>query len=170
MLTTATGDLVRRLADVPGREDRLAHLEQVPPREAVFADWPTWASADVVASFAARGIERPWQHQAVAAEAAHEGTHVIVSTGTASGKSLAYQLPALTAIRDGRGPRGERGAGVLYLAPTKALAQDQLTGLRELGVDVRAVTHDGDSTREQRDWARDFGEYILTNPDMLHRS
>lgn len=170
MLTTATGDLVRRLADVPGREDRLAHLEQVPPREAVFADWPTWASADVVAAFVARGIERPWQHQAVAAEAAHEGTHVIVSTGTASGKSLAYQLPALTAIRDGRGPRGERGAGVLYLAPTKALAQDQLTGLRELGVDVRAVTHDGDSTREQRDWARDFGEYILTNPDMLHRS
>lgn len=170
MLTTATGDLVRRLADVPGREDRLAHLEQVPPREAVFADWPTWASADVVAAFVARGIERPWQHQAVAAEAAHEGSHVIVSTGTASGKSLAYQLPALTAIRDGRGPRGERGAGVLYLAPTKALAQDQLTGLRELGVDVRAVTHDGDSTREQRDWARDFGEYILTNPDMLHRS
>ncbi|HEY9394088.1 MAG TPA: DEAD/DEAH box helicase [Nocardioides sp.] len=170
MLTTATGDLVRRLADVPGREDRLAHLEQVPPREAVFADWPTWASADVVAAFVARGIERPWQHQAVAAEAAHEGSHVIVSTGTASGKSLAYQLPALTAIRDGRGPRGERGAGVLYLAPTKALAQDQLTGLRELGVDVRAVTHDGDSTWEQRDWARDFGEYILTNPDMLHRS
>ncbi|MFJ2758165.1 DEAD/DEAH box helicase [Nocardioides sp. NPDC087217] len=170
VLTTATGDLVRRLADVPGREDRLAHLEQVPPREAVFADWPTWASADVVAAFVARGIERPWQHQAVAAEAAHDGTHVIVSTGTASGKSLAYQLPALTAIRDGRGPRGERGAGVLYLAPTKALAQDQLTGLRELGVDVRAVTHDGDSTREQRDWARDFGEYILTNPDMLHRS
>ncbi|MGY0538948.1 DEAD/DEAH box helicase [Nocardioides sp. YJ-D4] len=170
VLTTATGDLVRRLADVPGREDRLAHLEQVPPREAVFADWPTWASADVVAAFVARGIERPWQHQAVAAEAAHEGSHVIVSTGTASGKSLAYQLPALTAIRDGRGPRGERGAGVLYLAPTKALAQDQLTGLRELGVDVRAVTHDGDSTREQRDWARDFGEYILTNPDMLHRS
>ncbi|NYI80025.1 DEAD/DEAH box helicase [Nocardioides panzhihuensis] len=170
MLTTATGDLVRRLADVPGREDRLAHLEQVPPREAVYADWPTWTSAEVVGAFTARGIERPWQHQAVVAEAAHEGSHVIVSTGTASGKSLAYQLPALTAIRDGRGPRGERGAGVLYLAPTKALAQDQLSGLRELGVDVRAVTHDGDSTREQRDWARDFGEYILTNPDMLHRS
>ena len=170
VLTTATGDLVRRLAAVPGREDRLAHLERVAPREAVFTDWPTWASADVVAAFTARGIQRPWQHQVAAAEAAHEGSHVIVSTGTASGKSLAYQLPALTAIRDGRGPRGERGAGVLYLAPTKALAQDQLTGLRELGVDVRAVTHDGDSTREQRDWARDFGEYILTNPDMLHRS
>ena len=71
----------------------------------------------------------PWRHQVVAADAAHAGDHVIVATGTASGKSLAYQLPALSAIRSARGPRGERGASVLYLAPTKALAHDQLAGL-----------------------------------------
>ena len=59
---------------------------------------------------------------------------------------------------------------MLYLAPTKALAQDQLAGLLALGLDVRVTTHDGDSPREQRDWARDHGEYVLTNPDMLHRS
>ncbi len=59
---------------------------------------------------------------------------------------------------------------MLYLAPTKALAHDQLAGLASLGLDVRLTTHDGDSTREQRDWTRDFGEYVLTNPDMLHRS
>jgi len=64
----------------------------------------------------------------------------------------------------------ERGASVLYLAPTKALAHDQLSGLASLGLDVRLAAHDGDSSREERDWTRDFGEYVLTNPDMLHRS
>jgi DEAD/DEAH box helicase domain-containing protein len=106
----------------------------------------------------------------LAADAAHHGRHVVLATGTASGKSLAYQLPALTAIRSGRGARGQRGATVLYIAPTKALAQDQLTALSGLGLDVRVTTHDGDSGRDQRDWARDHAEYVLTNPDMLHRS
>jgi DEAD/DEAH box helicase domain-containing protein len=95
---------------------------------------------------------------------------VVVATGTASGKSLAYQLPALSASLAERGPRGERGATTLYIAPTKALAQDQLASLLGLGLGVRATTHDGDSSHEQRDWSRDHGEYLLTNPDMLHRS
>jgi DEAD/DEAH box helicase domain-containing protein len=164
------GDLVDRLASVPGREDRLRHLEVLPPRAAREAGWPDWVDPDVAAAFRVRGVDRLWQHQATAAEAAREGQHVVLSTGTASGKSLGYQLPALTAIREARGPRGQRGATVLYLAPTKALAQDQLASVTTLGLDVRATTHDGDSSREQRDWARDHGEYILTNPDMLHRS
>lgn len=163
-------DVVDRLASVPGREDRLRHLEVLPPRAAVPADWPEWAAPDVVAACRARGIDRPWRHQAVAADAAHAGQHVVLATGTASGKSLGYQLPALTAIRESRRPRGQRGATVLYLAPTKALAQDQLSAITALGLDVRATTHDGDSGRDQRDWARDHGEYVLTNPDMLHRS
>ena len=167
--TGVTG-AIERLAGVPGRADRLRHLEQLPPRAADVEPWPGWAAPDVVAAFTARGIAAPWRHQAMAADAAHAGRHVVLSTGTASGKSLAYQLPALTAIRTGRGPRAQRGAGVLYLAPTKALAQDQLASLQALGLDVRVTTHDGDSSREQRDWSRDFGEYVLTNPDMLHRS
>ncbi|MFC4783231.1 DEAD/DEAH box helicase [Nocardioides sp. MAHUQ-72] len=162
--------MVDRLASVPGREGRLTHLEVLPSRAARTSDWPGWADPDVVAAFVARGVERPWAHQALAADAAHAGRHVVLATGTASGKSLAYQLPALTAIRAARGPRGQRGATVLYLAPTKALAQDQLSGITGLGLDVRVTTHDGDSGRDQRDWARDHGEYVLTNPDMLHRS
>ncbi|MEX0426349.1 DEAD/DEAH box helicase [Nocardioides sp. DS6] len=162
--------LVDQLAGVPGRDDRLTHVETLPPRTAETVDWPVWAADDVVAAFGSQGIERPWRHQAVAAEAAHDGTHVVLATGTASGKSLAYQLAALTTIRSSRGHRGERGATALYLAPTKALAQDQLARLRDLRLDVRVTTHDGDSTREQRDWARDHAEYVLTNPDMLHRS
>lgn len=164
------GELVHRLASVPGRDGRLTHVEVLPPRDAVFEAWPSWAASDVIEAFGHQGISQPWRHQVAAANAAHQGRHVVLSTGTASGKSLGYQLPALTAIRDGRGRRGERGATVLYIAPTKALAQDQFSRIRALGLDVRVTTHDGDSSREQRDWTRDHGEFVLTNPDMLHRS
>ena len=162
--------LVDRLTGVPGREDRLTHLEVLPAREAVVADWPGWVPDELRTAYAERGIEAPWRHQAAAAEAAHAGHHVVLATGTASGKSLAYQLPTLANIQKSRGPRGERGSTVLYLAPTKALAHDQMAGLLALGTDVRVSTHDGDSPWEQRDWTRDHGEYVLTNPDMLHRS
>ena len=162
--------LVGRLTGVPGREERLRHLEVLPAREAVHEDWPAWVPDDVRTAYTAQGVARPWRHQVLAADAAHAGEHVIVSAGTASGKSLAYQLPALSAIRGARGSLGQRGASVLYLAPTKALAHDQLAGLGSLHLDVRLATHDGDSSREEREWTRDYGEYVLTNPDMLHRS
>ncbi len=164
------GDVLDRLAAVPGREDRLTHVEVLPARAAVPVAWPAWVPDDVRAAYVAQGLLTPWRHQAEAAELAHAGRHVVVATGTASGKSLGYQLPALAAIRAARGPRDQRGAGVLYLSPTKALAQDQLAGLEALGLDVRFATHDGDSPREQREWTRDHAEYVLTNPDMLHRS
>jgi DEAD/DEAH box helicase domain-containing protein len=162
--------VLHRLAAVPGREGRLTHLEELPPRPADTVEWPGWADPTVVDAFRARGVDRPWRHQVVAADAAYSGAHVVLATGTASGKSLAYQLPALTTVRERRRPKGQRGATVLYLAPTKALAQDQLARLQALGLDVRATTHDGDSPREQRDWTRAYAEYVLTNPDMLHRS
>ncbi|WP_201931818.1 DEAD/DEAH box helicase [Nocardioides donggukensis] len=167
--TPPVRDLVTRLS-AGDRADRLTHLEVLPPRAATYADWPAWAPGDVVAAWQGRGVDRPWAHQVEAADHAWAGRHVVVSTGTASGKSLAYQLPAATASLTGRGARGERGAGTLYVAPTKALAQDQLSGLLDLGLGLRATTHDGDSSREQRDWARDHAELLLTNPDMLHHS
>jgi DEAD/DEAH box helicase domain-containing protein len=93
-----------------------------------------------------------------------------MATGTASGKSLAFQLPALAAVLERRRGR-RRGATVLYLSPTKALAQDQLASLSSLRVPgLAACTVDGDSAPEQRDWARDHAEYVLTNPDTLHHS
>jgi DEAD/DEAH box helicase domain-containing protein len=137
----------------------------------VRGEWPGWAASGLVQAWAARGIDSPWTHQVAAAEAAHSGSHVVVSTGTASGKSLAYLLPALSSVAAKRRANGQRGSTVLYLSPTKALAQDQLNSVLSLGLsDLRATTHDGDSSREQRDWARDHGEYLLTNPDMLHHS
>ena len=152
------------------RGERLTHVEVLPPRHATYAQWPDWVHPAVREALVARGLDRLWEHQATGASLAHAGRHVVVATGTASGKSLAYQLPALSASLAERGPRGERGATTLYIAPTKALAQDQLASLLALGLGVRATTHDGDSSHEQRDWSRDHGEYLLTNPDMLHRS
>ncbi|MGZ4504640.1 MAG: DEAD/DEAH box helicase [Nocardioidaceae bacterium] len=169
--TTSAEELLRRLTSPPGRADRLTHLELLPGRPGRAAAWPDWAAPELVSAWRSRGIDTPWTHQVQAAEAAYAGEHVVVSTGTASGKSLAYLLPALTEIAGSRGRNGQRGATVLYLSPTKALAQDQLDAVRGLGLaGLSAATHDGDSPREQRDFTRDYGEYVLTNPDMLHRS
>ncbi|WP_319018362.1 DEAD/DEAH box helicase [Microbispora sitophila] len=88
---------------------------------------------------------------------------MIIATGTASGKSLAYLVPAVTEIFS--------GGTVLYLTPTKALAADQLRALRKLRLtQVRAATYDGDTPPEERRWVRQNANYVLTNPDMLHRS
>lgn len=166
----SVSDAVERLASLPSRAGRLTHLERLPARAGRPAPWPGWADPEVVAALGRRGVSQPWEHQVEAAEAAYAGRHVVVSTGTASGKSLAFQLPALTTLLGARGRRGQRGATTLYLSPTKALAQDQLASLRGLELGLRVTTHDGDSGRDQRDWARDHAEYVLTNPDMLHRS
>jgi DEAD/DEAH box helicase domain-containing protein len=163
-----------RLSGAPGRADSLTHLELVAARPARTAQWPEWLDPGVRDVFERSGVPEPWTHQREAADLAHGGRHVVISTGTASGKSLCYLLPALHAIETARGPKGQRGAAVLYLSPTKALAQDQLATLRGLGdrglPDLRCATHDGDSTPELREWTRDHAEYVLTNPDMLHRS
>jgi len=169
--TSRLEGLVERLTSAPGRAERLTHLEVLPPRSARTAPWPTWVDPDVAAAWQRAGVRELWQHQAEAADLARAGVHTVLSTGTASGKSLGYLLPALTAIQAQRGPRGQRGSSTLYLAPTKALAQDQLNTLRNLGIDgLRVATHDGDSSPEEREWTRDHGEYVLTNPDMLHHS
>ncbi|MET1133273.1 MAG: DEAD/DEAH box helicase, partial [Aeromicrobium sp.] len=163
--------LMGRLSGAPGRSDSLLHLEVMPPREAQQSTWPEWVGSPVRQGFERIGVPAPWTHQRAAADLAHSGQHTVVSTGTSSGKSLCYLLPGLEAIESSRGPKGQRGASVLYLAPTKALAQDQLAALRRLELPgLRCSTHDGDSTQEMREWARDHAEYVLTNPDMLHHS
>jgi len=161
--------LVSRLA--AGRDDRLVHLEHVPARVGTAVGWPDWVDPDLRDAWTRGGIELPWAHQAEAAELAHDGRHVVVATGTASGKSLAYLMPALTAALEGsRAPNG-RGATVLYLSPTKALAHDQWRAVDELGLpSLRASAYDGDTPDEERAWIRGHASYVLTNPDLLHRS
>jgi DEAD/DEAH box helicase domain-containing protein len=143
----------------------VTHIERVPAREGRTAPWPAWTHPAVRDAFTDQGISAPWEHQAAAATLAHQGTHVVLATGTASGKSLAYQLPSLDALAT------DHRATVLYLSPTKALAADQLRGLIRLGLDgVRPATYDGDTPREEREWIRQHSRFVLTNPDMLHHS
>ncbi|MGI8578410.1 MAG: DEAD/DEAH box helicase [Nocardioidaceae bacterium] len=160
-----------RLAAPDARHDRLTHLQVRPARRADLGGWPAWAPESVIAAYHQRGVVAPWRHQVEAAELAWSGQHTVVATGTASGKSLSYLLPTLTAITRSVQQPGDRGDTVLYLSPTKALAHDQLSAMSTLSVPgVRACTYDGDSTREERDWCRNHANYVLTNPDMLHRT
>lgn len=149
-------------------ESPLTHLSVIPTREASYADWPGWAHPAAVGVFGERGIARPWRHQVEAADLAHDGQHVSVCTGTASGKSLAYQLPILHSFAT------DPTSTALYLAPTKALGTDQLRSIAGLMSGAQAFSHvqpcayDGDTDTELRQWARMHSRWIFTNPDMLH--
>lgn len=160
---------LERLLTARGRSPRVLHSRVVPARPGATADWPAWADDDVVAALVRSGVGRPWRHQVEAADLAHAGRHVVVSTGTASGKSLAYLLPVLTALR--ADPVDGLGATALYLAPTKALAGDQLATIESLRLDrVRVASYDGDTPAQERRWVREHADYVLTNPDLLHAS
>ncbi|MFI9810567.1 DEAD/DEAH box helicase [Saccharothrix variisporea] len=156
--------LDRVLAGVPVGESPLTHTADLPKRPADTVAWPSWAAPDVVKALVERGVSEPWRHQAEAASLAWDGRHVVLATGTASGKSLAYQLPVLSAVH------GDPKATALYLSPTKALGADQLRSVEALGVPgVRAASFDGDTPMAERDWVRAHANWVFTNPDMLHR-
>ncbi|WP_242537357.1 DEAD/DEAH box helicase [Streptomyces albidoflavus] len=154
-------------------ESRITHTEHLPPRAARHAVWPDRIRPEVIAAVQKAGIPDPWAHQAAVAEHALDGQSVIVATGTASGKSLAYLVPVLSSLLDGAEAPNGRGATALYLSPTKALAADQLRAVKELsaplGNAVRPAVYDGDTPVEEREWIRQYANLVLTNPDMLHR-
>ena len=153
------------------RSQRLVHVHEVPARPVQGAAWPDWVAPAVYSAFMTSGITALWSHQREAADCAHNGTHVVVSTGTASGKSLGFLIPVLSDVVDGGCAPSGRGATALYLSPTKALAADQLARLSALAIPgLRTATYDGDTPGEQRRWIRDHCQYVLTNPDLLHHS
>jgi DEAD/DEAH box helicase domain-containing protein len=132
-------------------------------REARFAALPGELHPELLAALRAAGVERLYSHQAEALEAAWRGP-TIVTTGTASGKSLCFNLPTLDVLlRDAK-------ARALYLYPTKALAQDQARAIAAIGLHsrIRAAIYDGDTPREARNEIRRKANLVFTNPDMLH--
>jgi DEAD/DEAH box helicase domain-containing protein len=143
--------------------EELAYLGGEPARKARNAAFPDELHPKVRAALEAQGIEQLFEHQAEAWDAAARGEHVAVVTGTASGKSLAFNLPVLDALA--REPKRR----ALYLYPTKALAQDQLRSITSLKVPrVRAAIYDGDTEAERRWQVRKWSNLVLSNPDMLH--
>jgi DEAD/DEAH box helicase domain-containing protein len=143
--------------------EEVAYTGDEPAREPIIESFPDDLDPRVQSALVARGITSLYRHQAEAWETARRGEHLVVTTGTASGKTLAFNLPVLDAIARDRKTR------VLYLYPTKALAQDQARTLGELAVPgVRAAIYDGDTEAERRWQIRKWSNAILSNPDMLH--
>ena len=143
--------------------EELAHLEEVPARDAILAPLPEALHPRVREALAAQGVDALYAHQAEAWEAAARGEHFVVTTGTASGKTLAFNLPVLDALAH------EPKQRALYLYPTKALAQDQLRALGSFRLPkLRAAIYDGDTAADRRWQVRKWANLILSNPDMLH--
>ncbi len=167
-------DVAALLERMKSRRDyagQLEHVEMLPERPGRFAEPDKPLPPALKRLLANRQIDQLYSHQVAALEAARDGQDLVVVTGTASGKTLCYNLPILEAAVESQFSRA------LYLYPTKALAQDQLKGLLELvGSDaelaelVRPGVYDGDTPTAQRRRIRNEANLVLTNPDMLHAS
>nr|WP_116051005.1 DEAD/DEAH box helicase [Amycolatopsis palatopharyngis] len=156
--------LGRVTAGIPADRNPITHVAELPERAPGFAEWPDWAPRPVVDAIMAAGVARPWTHQVEAAAHAWSGRHVVIATGTSSGKSLAYQLPVLATLNT------DDRATALYLSPTKALGADQLRSVSDVDLGgIRAASYDGDTPMNERDWVKAHARWIFTNPDMLHR-
>jgi len=143
--------------------EEIAYSGIEPSREPRLEPLPDDLDPRVASSLVANGVTALFRHQAETWEAARRGENVVVTTGTASGKSLAFNLPVLDAIA--REPKTR----ALYLYPTKALSQDQARSLTELRLKgLRAAIYDGDTPGERRWQIRKWSNLVLTNPDMLH--
>ncbi|HEX3518059.1 MAG TPA: DEAD/DEAH box helicase [Solirubrobacteraceae bacterium] len=151
------------LLDAGLADGRLVREAREGPGTARLVDIPAALHPEVAAALTGMGIERLYSHQVQALEAAVEGP-TIVTTGTASGKSMCFNLPTLHVLCE------QPQARALYLYPTKALAQDQARALNAFGLTkrVRPAIYDGDTPREERAQTRKSANVVLTNPDMLH--
>ncbi|MEK6278526.1 MAG: DEAD/DEAH box helicase [Actinomycetota bacterium] len=145
-----------------GEGEQLVAESKERHQDALTEPLPERLHPELRAALERNGIEGLYAHQADALESAYQ-RDTIVTTGTASGKSLAFNLPVLDTLAH------DRSARALYLYPTKALAQDQARALHKLGLNyLRPAIYDGDTPREERRAIRGRSNLILTNPDMLH--
>ncbi len=158
--------LAARLKADPGFMQNVTAWKTLPASEGRYEDFPAALDPRIRAVLERRGIHRLYTHQAESFRAAAEGRDFVVVTPTASGKTMCYNLPVLSAILKNEDARA------LYLFPTKALSADQTSELYELieamGVDVKAYTYDGDTQAAARKSVRQAGHIVVTNPDMLH--
>jgi DEAD/DEAH box helicase domain-containing protein len=161
---------IQRIVDFLAARDRngeiLTAAQHVPARGAQWAPMPDWVRPELTRLYQDRGMDRLYSHQARAVAAVRDGRNVVIVTPTASGKTLCYNLPVVNSVLENADTRA------LYLFPTKALAQDQLAELHEVGERLEnqfgVFTYDGDTPSDARAAIRERGQIVLTNPDMLH--
>ncbi len=146
--------------------ENVVRWEELPAREASYAPFPEGIDGRIRAALEKRGVRQLYTHQAHSLRETMAGRDVVVVTPTASGKTMCYNLPVLSAILENQDARA------LYLFPTKALSADQVSELYELidlmGVDIKTCTYDGDTPAAARKAVRQAGHIVVTNPDMLH--
>ncbi len=146
--------------------DCATEWHEIPPREPVLEDFPGWVDKRLIRALQGRGIEKLYSHQHASLQKLRSGENVVIVTPTASGKTLCYNIPVLNEVLTDRDSRA------LYLFPTKALSQDQVTEVHALvtalGEDIRTFTYDGDTPSSARKAIRHSGHIVVTNPDMLH--
>ncbi len=144
----------------------VSNWEVLPPREARYGEIPACMDARVTQALTRRGITRLYTHQSSAVLASAQGKDIVVVTPTASGKTMCYNIPVLSAILKNPDARA------LYLFPTKALSSDQVAELYDLikllDADIKTFTYDGDTPAAARRSIRQAGHVVVTNPDMLH--
>jgi DEAD/DEAH box helicase domain-containing protein len=150
------------LAALGNDPERLVHVARIPASRGVVArGFPL--DPRITEKLDAIGVPGLWAHQADGLEAVRSGSDVIMATGTASGKSLVYQVATLEAML------AEPKATALFLFPTKALAQDQVSRMRKLALPGTSPSvYDGDTAQEERAWIRQSSQIVISNPDMLH--
>ena len=146
--------------------DCVSNWEILPPREARYGNMPSCVDGRISHALSLRGIRKLYTHQSSALEASGQGKDIVVVTPTASGKTMCYNIPVLSAILKNPDARA------LYLFPTKALSADQVAELYDLitllDVDIKTFTYDGDTPAAARRSIRQAGHVVVTNPDMLH--
>ena len=160
----------RSIAPADNPDGWVTTVRTLPAIDARYAPWPELVDARLRSALEARGISQLYTHQAAALTHALGGDNVVVTTPTASGKTLCYNAPVLSTILS------DPAARAIYLFPTKALAQDQLAELHELtthvneaaGTDIGVFTYDGDTPQDARRAIRTRAHIVLSNPDMLH--
>jgi DEAD/DEAH box helicase domain-containing protein len=159
------GEILDDLLTSPSTGPCITTLRHFPARPPVLAPFPASLDPRLAEALRGRGITELYSHQARAWELVEKGQNLVVVTPTASGKTLCYNLPVLQSLL------AQPEARVLYLFPTKALAQDQLAELEELArslTELRMFTYDGDTPQDARRAVRARANLVLTNPDMLH--
>ena len=163
---TEVHEIIGALAPKDETNEIVTAVHRIPAREAQYAPMPEWVRRELADAYRDKGIEQLYSHQAEAVECVHRGDNIVIVTPTASGKTLCYNLPVLNSIIENPDTRA------LYIFPTKALAQDQLMELQDLGSKLDdsfgVFTYDGDTPSDARQAIRQRGHIVLTNPDMLH--